>query len=44
MRSWCTLRHLKPIAHKIPDPVAGNAVTIPGAVEQDYGGKDYGVK
>ena len=38
------LRHLKPIAHKIPDPVAGNAVTIPGAVEQDYGGKDYGVK
>jgi mono/diheme cytochrome c family protein len=38
------LRHLKPMAHKIPDPVAGNAVTIPGAVEQDYGGKDYGVK
>jgi mono/diheme cytochrome c family protein len=38
------LRHLKPIAHKIPDPVAGNAVTIPGAVEQDYGGKDYGIK
>jgi mono/diheme cytochrome c family protein len=38
------LRHLKPIAHKIPDPVTGNAVTIPGAVEQDYGGKDYGVK
>jgi mono/diheme cytochrome c family protein len=38
------LRHLKPIAHRIPDPIGGNAVTIPGAIEQDYGGKDYGVK
>jgi mono/diheme cytochrome c family protein len=38
------LRHLKPIVHKIPDPVAGNAITIPGAIEQDYGGKDYGIK
>jgi mono/diheme cytochrome c family protein len=37
------LRHLKPIAHRIPDPVTGNAVTIAGAVEQDYAGKDYGV-
>ena len=37
------LRHLKPIVHKIPDPDAGNAVTIPGAIEQDYGAKDYGV-
>ncbi len=37
------LRHLKPIAHRIPDPVSGNAVTIPGAVEQDYAGKDYGI-
>jgi cytochrome c2 len=37
------LRHLKPIAHRIPDPVVGNAVTIPGAIEQDYGGKDYGI-
>jgi mono/diheme cytochrome c family protein len=37
------LRHLKPIAHRIPDPVAGNAVTIPGTIEQDYGLKDYGV-
>jgi Cytochrome c len=38
------LRHLKPIAHKIPEAVAGNAITIPGAIEQDYAGKDYGVK
>ena len=37
------LRHLKPIAHRIPDPVTGNAVTIAGAIEQDYAGKDYGV-
>jgi mono/diheme cytochrome c family protein len=37
------LRHLKPIAHRIPDPVAGNAITIPGTIEQDYGLKDYGV-
>jgi len=38
------LRHIKPIAHRIPDPVPGNAITIPGAVEQDYAGKDYGIK
>jgi mono/diheme cytochrome c family protein len=38
------LRHLKPIVHRIPEPVAGNALTIPGAVEQDYAGKDYGIK
>ncbi len=38
------LRHLPPIAHRIPEPVPGNAITIPGAVEQDYAGKDYGVK
>ena len=37
------LRHLKPIAHRIPDPVPGNAITISGAIEQDYAGKDYGV-
>ena len=36
------LRHLKPIRHATPEPVPGNAVTAPGAVEQDYGGKDYG--
>ena len=38
------LRHLKPIAHQIPEPVPGNAITIPGAIEQDYAGKDYGVR
>ena len=38
------LRHLKPIAHRIPAPLPGNAVTIPGAIEQDYAAKDYGVK
>ena len=29
--------------HQIPEPVPGNAITIPGAIEQDYAGKDYGV-
>jgi mono/diheme cytochrome c family protein len=38
------LRHLPPIAHRIPDPVPGNAITFPGAIEQDYAGKDYGIK
>jgi len=38
------LRHLKPIAHRIPGPAPGNAITIPGAIEQDYAGKDYGIK
>jgi hypothetical protein len=36
------LRHLKPIHHVTPEPVKGRAITIPGAIEQDYGGKDYG--
>jgi hypothetical protein len=38
------LRHLKPIRHATPEPVKGNAITIPGAVEQDFAGKDYGSK
>jgi mono/diheme cytochrome c family protein len=38
------LRHIKPVHHEIPEPVRGSAITIPGAVEQDYAGKDYGVK
>lgn len=38
------LRHLKPIAHRIPEPVPGNALTIPGAIEQDYAGTDYGIR
>ena len=36
------LRHLKPIRHATPEPVPGNAITTPGAIEQDYAGKDYG--
>jgi hypothetical protein len=36
------LRHLKPIHHVTPEPARGRAITIPGAIEQDYGGKDYG--
>jgi hypothetical protein len=38
------LRHIKPVRHQIPEPAPGNAITIPGAIEQDYGGKDYGIK
>ena len=38
------LRHLPAVRHATPEPVAGNAITIPGAIEQDYAGKDYGVK
>ena len=37
------LRHLPPVMHQIPEPVPGNAITIRGAVEQDYAAKDYGV-
>ena len=37
------LRHLKPVRHRIPEPVPGNAITIPGALEQDYAAKDYGI-
>ena len=37
------LRHLKPVRHRIPEPTRGNALTIAGAIEQDYGFKDYGV-
>ena len=38
------LRHVKPISHQIPEPAPGNALTVSGAVEQDYAGKDYGIK
>ena len=31
------LRHLKPIRAQTPEPVPGNALTIPGAFDQDYG-------
>ncbi len=36
------LRHLKPVHHRIPDRTSAPAVTVPGAVDQDYGGRDYG--
>ena len=38
------LRHLPAIRHEIPEPVPGNAITVPGAFEQDLVGKDYGVR
>jgi hypothetical protein len=37
------LRHVKPIRHQTPEPVYGNAVTIPGAFEEDHAAKDYGI-
>ena len=37
------LRHLPAVRHEIPEPVPGNAITVPGAFEQDLVGKDYGV-
>lgn len=37
------LRHLKPVRHQIPQPIPGNALTVPGALEQGYGYKDYAV-
>jgi hypothetical protein len=36
------LRHLPPVKHQIPEPTT-DSVTLPGALEQDYGLKDYGV-
>ncbi len=38
------LRHLKAVRHRIPERVPGNALTTPGAIDQDYGFKDYSVK
>jgi hypothetical protein len=37
------LRHLKAVRNRIPDPTDGPAVTVPGAIEQDYGQRNYGV-
>ena len=37
------LRHLPPIRHQIPEPNAKPSITRSGALEQAYGGKDYGV-
>jgi mono/diheme cytochrome c family protein len=37
------LRHLPPVRHRIPDPILSPAEVYPGAVEQAYGARDYGV-
>ena len=37
------LRHLKPVHHQTPEPVAGNGITIRGAFDQEYAGRDYGL-
>lgn len=37
------LRHLKPVRHQIPDPSPASAITVAGAIQQDNGGKDYGI-
>jgi len=37
------LRHLPPIRHQTPEPVFGNAVAAPAAVQEDHAWKDYGV-
>ncbi|HEY2905914.1 MAG TPA: c-type cytochrome [Vicinamibacterales bacterium] len=37
------LRHLRTIRHQTPEPVLGNAITTPGAFDQDYAAKDYGI-
>ena len=37
------LRHLKPVSHQIPDPTSAPALTVPGAVEEAYGGQDHAV-
>ena len=36
------LRHLKPVRHRTPEPVRGNALDVPGAMEEDFGFKEYG--
>jgi hypothetical protein len=36
------LRHLSPVAHAIPDPAPASRLSEPGAVQEAYGGRDYG--
>ena len=36
------LRHLPPLRHAIPNPEPQRRLTVIGAVERGYGGKDYG--
>jgi hypothetical protein len=37
------LRHIPAVRHQIPEPIQAPAGLYPGAIEQDYGAKDYGV-
>jgi mono/diheme cytochrome c family protein len=38
------LRHIKPVRHEIPEPQLGaSTIGVPGALEVDFAGKDYGV-
>jgi mono/diheme cytochrome c family protein len=37
------LRNIPAIRHHTPEPVPGNAVTIPGAFDEEYAWKDYGI-
>ena len=36
------LRHVPAIRHETPEPVPGNAITAPGAFQEDHAWKDYG--
>jgi hypothetical protein len=36
------LRHLKPIRHQIPEPGAATPLADPLAIQEVFGGKDYG--
>jgi mono/diheme cytochrome c family protein len=36
------LRHLKPVKHRTPEPGPSTAITVPGAIEQEFVIKDYG--
>ena len=36
------MRHLPAIRHQTPEPVPGNAVTVPGAFDEEHAWKDYG--
>jgi mono/diheme cytochrome c family protein len=38
------LRHLKPVRHKIPDPILTPSTFGSGAVQRDYAFKDYSAK
>jgi hypothetical protein len=37
------LRHLPAVHHEIPEPTRRPVAIPPGALEADYGGKDYGL-